>query len=88
MIKLKNSFKRSFATLPRTFSIEDPSYLPNIGKVALAFTVFAGVILFFIFLYIILRFCFNKCIGPVKMNQITRAYRNVTWFLLSKYFII
>jgi hypothetical protein len=82
MIDLKNTFKRSIESLPRTFRIEDPDYLPGIGRVALAFTVFSGIVFVFVMLYVFIRFSCNKCVGPTKLNQITKTYRNITWFLV------
>jgi hypothetical protein len=83
MIQLKESFKRSFPSLPKTFRIEDYDYLYSVGQVATAFIIFGLVILFFIILYLILRLGFKKCIGPVKASQVTKFYRNLTWFILS-----
>jgi hypothetical protein len=87
MIDLKNSFKRSITSLPRTFRIEDPDYLPGIGQVALAFTIFSCIVLIFVILYVFLRFTCNKCVGPTKLSQITKSYRNITWFLVIVSFL-
>lgn len=85
MLVLKNSFKKSFKTLPQSFRVEDSKYITSIGQVTFAFSAFGFIILFLILIYIALRFCCKKCVGPIKINQITRTYRNITWVLMSKY---
>ena len=86
MIKLKESFKRTFQSLPKSFRIEDFDYIYSVGQVASAFIIFGLSILFFIILYLILRFGCKKCVGPVKASHVTRFYRNLTWFILSIFY--
>ncbi len=84
MIDLKNSFASSLTYLPEYFEPENPEYLQRVFQIMINFLYAVGVIGFLVLVYLVLRFCCKKCVGPVKMSQITRSYRNATWIILSK----
>lgn len=88
MLDMKNSFKISLTFLPKSFRPDDLQYKINIQKVIGIFLGFAIVTILLIFIFMILRFCFKKCVGPVKSSQVTRAYRNITWLIMSKDYLI
>lgn len=85
MLIMKDSFQASLEVLPKSFQPEDESYIKHVAVIAIGFSVFAGIALVLIGLFLVLRFCCNKCVGPIKSSQVTRAYRNITWFLMSKF---
>ena len=84
MLKMKNSFQASLSFLPKSYMPESKEYLSKVSMIALVFLVLSGLFFVLIIIFLILRFCCNKCKGPVKTSQVTRAYRNITWFLMSK----
>ncbi len=88
MLDMKNSFKISLTFLPKSFRPDDLQYKINIQKVIGIFLGFAIVTILLIFIFMILRFCFKKCVGPVKSSQVTIAYRNITWLIMSKDYLI
>ncbi len=83
MIDLKESFKLSIKSLPKSFRIQDDDYYQQIFVVVKGFTIMALLVLGFIIFYLFLRFFCKKCVGPVKISHITKTYRNSTWFFLS-----
>jgi hypothetical protein len=84
MINLKNSFAASLPYLPKHFTPEDLDYIVKVFQIMINFFYFVLAIGFLVLVYLILRFCCKKCVGPVKISQITRSYRNFTWIILSK----
>jgi len=85
MIDLKNSFASTLTYLPQHFEPENPEYLQRVFQIMVNFFYAVGAIGFLVLVYLVLRFCCKKCVGPVKMSQITRSYRNTTWIILSNH---
>lgn len=88
MLKLKQSFQASLSFLPSSFQPQNSQYTVDVAKISIIFLAIGGVILLLIFIFLILRFCCKKCMGPIKASQITRTYRNFTWFVMSKFYLI
>ena len=86
MINLKDSFASGLPYLPQFFQPENPQYLAQVFLIMIDFFYFMGAVSILIFFYLVLRFCFKKCVGPIKMSKVTRGYRNFTWILFSNYF--
>lgn len=85
-LEIKNTIERDdsiLKNLPKTLRIEDPDYYSGLLKINIVFFIFAGVILLLIFIYLLLRFCCKKCIGPVKNSQVTKSYKQTTAALTS-----
>ena len=68
------------------FQVEHKNYEKAIISTGIIFYGLAIIVSGVIFLYFILRFGCKKCIGPQGLKQITRNYRNISWFLFSKFF--
>lgn len=88
MLRMKNSFAAQIGLPPKTFRPEDLDYLTKVARIAIAFTIASFIILALIIAFCILRFGFKKCMGPIKMSQVTRSYRNITWIVMSNILLI
>lgn len=83
-LDLKNSFQASLEYLPKTFHPEKDDYQQKVSLILIGFMVLAGFVLFLDIIFLIMRFCCKKCVGPIKSSQVTRGYRNFTWILMGK----
>jgi uncharacterized membrane protein len=81
-IDLKREFTSSISKVYDSFSPEKDGYWEGLDHITLLFFYISLIPIGFIFLYLILRFIFNKCSGPSKPEEITRFYRNSTWTLI------
>jgi hypothetical protein len=86
-LDLKNSFQSSLEYLPKTFHPEKNDYQQKVSLILFAFMVLAGFVLFLDLIFLIMRFCCKKCVGPIKSSQVTRGYRNFTWILMGTNFL-
>lgn len=84
LLLIKKSFQVSLPFLPQEFHPESKTYFDQINSILIGFLIVSGVITSLVFFYLVMRFCCNKCIGPIKSSQITKSYRNITWILMSK----
>lgn len=85
-VSYKNSFIREEAVLsnlPKSFQPQDSKYLDGIIKFNIIFFIFGGIILALVIGYCILRFCFKKCLGPLSLRQVDKAYKTVTWIIVG-----
>ncbi len=82
-LELKNSFQASLEYLPKTFHPEKDDYQQKVSLILIGFMVLAGFVLFLDLIFLIMRFCCKKCVGPIKSSQVTRGYRNFTWILMG-----
>jgi hypothetical protein len=83
---MKDAFATGMPNIPKIFQPESPTYLKNVFYIQLDFFYFMAAVGILIFIYLVLRFCFKKCVGPIKMSKVTRSYKNFTWVLFSNYF--
>ncbi len=83
LLKQKASFQISLSFLPKAYKPESADYLKTVASIILVFCVIAAFSFVLFTIFLILRFCCKKCVGPIKASQVSRAYRNVTWFLMS-----
>lgn len=83
-LDLKNSFQASLEYLPKTFHPEKDDYQQKVSLILIGFMVLAGFVLILDLIFLIMRFCCKKCVGPIKSSQVTRGYRNFTWILMGK----
>jgi hypothetical protein len=84
MIKLKNSFAISLGFLPKSFSPENPEYFKNVSQIVKLMSLIAGFFLALVIIFLVIRFGFKKCVGPTKVSQVNKNYRNTTWIIFSK----
>ena len=88
IIKLKRSFSSTMSYIPQNFTPEKPKYWEELDFLLIIFVVIALFPFIFICLYLMLRFVCKKCTGPKKLKQVTKIYRNVTWFIMITFTII
>jgi len=75
----EKSFKQSLNFLSFDFEPEQNKYWNSLNKLIIRFFIVSLFPLSFIIFYLIIRFFFNKCQKP---NKINRFYRNFTWAIL------
>ena len=75
----EKSFKQSLNFLSFDFEPEQNNYWNSLNKLIIRFFIVSLFPLSFIIFYLIIRFFFNKCQKP---NKINRFYRNFTWAIL------
>ena len=75
IVDLKRSFSSTMSYIPQSFAPEKEEYWEKL-EYLLAFP--AAFIIFYLFV----RFVLHKCTGPKKIKQVTKMYRNMTWFIM------
>jgi hypothetical protein len=86
LLLIKKSFQVSLPFLPQEFHPESKTYYDQINTILFGFLIVSGVVTLLVLTYLAMRFCCNKCIGPIKSSQITKSYRNLTWIFMSTYY--
>lgn len=87
IIKLKRSFSSTMSYIPQNFTPEKPKYWEELDYLLIVFVIIALFPFLFICFYLLMRFVFKKCTGPRKLKQVTKNYRNITWFIMIAFTI-
>ena len=74
--------------IPKSFSPEKEDYWKQLNFLLIVFVIIAAFPTIFIIFYFVMRFGFKKCVGPKKIKQVTKMYRNITWFIIINSSII
>ena len=82
IIVLKRSFSSTMSYIPQSFSPEKEDYWKQLNFLLIVFAIIAAFPTIFIIFYFVMRFGFKKCAGPKKIKQVTKMYRNITWFII------
>lgn len=82
MIKLKRSFSSTTSYIPQNFTPEKSNYWEKLDFLVFVFVIIAILPFLIISFYLLLRFGCKKCRGPKKLKQVSKVYRNLTWFIM------
>ena len=82
IIDLKRSFSSTMSYIPQSFAPEKEEYWEKLEYLLVIFIIIAAFPAAFIIFYLFVRFVLHKCTGPKKIKQVTKMYRNMTWFIM------
>ena len=82
IIDLKRSFSSTMSYIPQSFAPEKEKYWEKLEYLLVIFIIIAAFPAAFIIFYLFVRFVLHKCTGPKKIKQVTKMYRNMTWFIM------
>ena len=82
IIDLKRSFSSTMSYIPQSFAPEKEEYWEKLEYLLVIFIIIAAFPAAFIIFYLFVRFDLHKCTGPKKIKQVTKMYRNMTWFIM------
>ena len=82
IIDLKRSFSSTMSYIPQSFAPEKEEYWEKLEYLLVIFIIIAAFPAAFIIFYLFMRFVLHKCTGPKKIKQVTKMYRNMTWFIM------
>jgi hypothetical protein len=82
IIDLKRSFSSTMSYIPQSFAPEKEQYWEKLEYLLVIFIIIAAFPAAFIIFYLFVRFVLHKCTGPKKIKQVTKMYRNMTWFIM------
>ena len=82
IIDLKRSFSSTMSYIPQSFAPEKEEYWEKLEYLLVIFIIIAAFPAVFIIFYLFVRFVLHKCTGPKKIKQVTKMYRNMTWFIM------
>ena len=82
IVDLKRSFSSTMSYIPQSFAPEKEEYWEKLEYLLVIFIIIAAFPAAFIIFYLFVRFVLHKCTGPKKIKQVTKMYRNMTWFIM------
>ena len=82
IIDLKRSFSSTMSYIPQSFAPEKEEYWEKLEYLLVIFIIITAFPAAFIIFYLFVRFVLHKCTGPKKIKQVTKMYRNMTWFIM------
>ena len=82
IVDLKRSFSSTMSYIPQSFAPEKEEYWEKLEYLLVIFIIIAAFPAAFIIFYLFVRFDLHKCTGPKKIKQVTKMYRNMTWFIM------
>lgn len=82
ILSLKRSFATTMSYIPQSFAPEKEEYWDALTYLVVIFVIIALFPTIFVIFYLIMRFVLRKCVGPRKVSEVNKMYRNITWFIM------
>ena len=82
ILSLKRSFATTMSYIPQSFAPEKEEYWDALTYLVVIFVIIAIFPTIFVLFYLFMRFVLRKCVGPRKVSEVNKMYRNITWFIM------
>lgn len=82
ILSLKRSFATTMSYIPQSFAPEKEEYWGALTYLVVIFVIIAIFPTIFVIFYLFMRFVLRKCVGPRKVSEVNKMYRNITWFIM------
>ncbi len=82
ILSLKRSFATTMSYIPQSFAPEKEDYWGALTYLVVIFVIIAIFPTIFVIFYLFMRFVLRKCVGPRKVSEVNKMYRNITWFIM------